>query len=139
MKCDTQRNDTQYRLLLCWISCMLSVIYAESRIQTHHAVSVCWISLCRVSLCWMPWRRLILQARCSIATKLVFCSAFRSQKKLTLFSIFSQLASLSSCCFNSTHFAYFSHFQFKFRRRICQGIHKKYYDLLKIVLTVRVP
>jgi len=46
---NTQHNGTQCRVFLCWVSFMLSVIYADC----------CWMSqsspLCWVILCWMPF------------------------------------------------------------------------------------
>ncbi len=37
MKCDTQHNGTQYRVLLCWVLFVLSDIYAECHKQAHYA------------------------------------------------------------------------------------------------------
>ncbi len=50
-------------MLVCWVSFMLSIVYAESRkISTLCWVSLwwvplCWVSLCCMSLCWVSWRR----------------------------------------------------------------------------------
>ncbi len=34
---DTRLNETHYKLWLCWVSFMLSVIYSECHKQTHYA------------------------------------------------------------------------------------------------------
>ncbi len=44
---DTKIYDTRYRVLLFWVSLMLSVAFKTS--------PLCWMPLWWVSLCWMSW------------------------------------------------------------------------------------
>jgi hypothetical protein len=59
MKCNTQHKDaqhnaTQYRELICRVSFVLSVIYAECRKQAHYAecrYAECHYAECRYAEC----------------------------------------------------------------------------------------
>ncbi len=60
MKRDNQHSDTRHngRALICWVSFMLSVIYAECYLcLVSHISPLCWVPLCWMSLCWESWRR----------------------------------------------------------------------------------
>ncbi len=52
----SQHNDTQHdcRVLLCWVSFMLSV-----RSWVFQRGLLCWVSLCWMSLCWVSWHHLL--------------------------------------------------------------------------------